>query len=127
MKLKQVLRRGLLMAEVVLLAGGIAACGSATPTAAASATSPVSHHHSSPHKKRRRLHGKITKLTSSTLTITTKHGSVYTLQFGSTTRVRSGRTTTSASALKAGEVVTVLEKRGGTPLQAAVIRIRPGT
>ena len=112
---------------MVFLIAGVTACGSTTPTAAASSTTSRSHHHPAHHAQRRRLHGKITALTATTLTITTKKGIARTVHSTSTTRVRSGHTRDSTTALKLGEVVTVLERRGSAVLRAAAIRIRPGT
>ncbi len=120
-------RRVAVAAAMLAALGGLAACGPAGSTPAA-ATASASVHASSKHAHRRhrlrRVHGKITALTTTALTIVTKAGVTHTIGYTGSTKVRQGRQVVTATALKVGETVTVVERHGSTPV-AAVVHIAP--
>ena len=108
----------------VSLAGCGASAAKTSATATGTSASTSASHTVKPHKKHKKLmrvHGTVTAVTSTTLTVNNKKGKTFTFALTSKTKYRLKKASSSLSAVKTGIKVVVAAQRSKTSNPTAVV------
>ncbi len=107
--------------SIMAIGCGVAASTTATtPVPATTASKHLGHTKQSIH----RLHGTVSAITATRLTLKTLHSLSVTIHLTAKTKYRANKTSTSRAQIKPGNSVTVVVHRKSGDLTARIVRVR---
>ncbi len=106
---------------LTLVGCGTPAASNSTSSQTSSSASAKPAHHRHKNKKLLRIHGSVTSVSSTVLSINTKKGKTFTFALTSKTKYHMKKATSSLSAVKTGVKVVVVARRSKTGNPTAVM------